>query len=204
MSNRNRVVKLEDACSDMFSMLPPTSLAADRRFSVVRGPLVQTPEMTMTSDGDTCTIVCTSEYADYIAAVDAHLSSLIAESSLDYFGKAISHEQVERRFAETIHGHRTPKHVVASDRCTCFTADLQPYLSPEADRQLPEVAVCKMIIRCDGVVFEERRCFAQWSVCQMRVVDEPVLKEEDGEAEEGGCEDDEDDDTITLSPAFLE
>lgn len=205
MGSRNRVVKLEDSCCDLYTMLPPTSLAADRRFSVVRGPLLQTPEMTMTSDGETCTILCTSEYADHIAALDAHFSSLIAENSLEYFGKSISHEQVERRFAESIHGHKTPKHIVGCDRCLCFAKDLQAYVPPPTEdptRRTPEVAVCKMILRCDGIVFEERRCFAQWSVCQMLVVEEPVLAADEACEENPG--DDEDDDSIIQSPAFLE
>lgn len=144
----------------------------DQLFARVRMPTIQTDIMAFATE-ETATnigVVCTDAYADLVSAIDDHLCSCISASSQAWFGKAISHDNVENMMQASLVGHRNPKHTLDATKCKCFVVgdgadSVNGCLSP---CDIPASGAGTLLVRCDGVLFNKTTCEMLWSVLQMK------------------------------------
>ena len=172
MSNVKKIQSI--AIDGEFTLSRPVELADKTRFSHVRGPLIQTPMLPLTTDGDKITVLCSEEYADAIHGIDEMVVDTVSSKSDEWFGKHLTVTDVESLLKSSIKGHRCPKHVlIKKEDSMCFNHTLEKCEFPTTQFN------GMMILQVKGLLIDEKRCEVQYVCHQVKLAEE--LPEDAGE-----------------------
>lgn len=185
------VKKITDVDVAEFEVGRPMRLNDNERWCACRGPLLQTPEMQLNTKDGLCTILCTEEYADVISQIEEHVIDQIATNSPVWFGRTLSHDDVESMAKSPIRGHRVPRHTVPCAGARAYSHDLE-------ERAAEDGAVsAQCILQIRGMLINETSCELQCQIHQMRLAAPPAAEEDEAADEQPEAE-------VTLdAPAFL-
>lgn len=144
----------------------PEQTSAKTRFSSIVFPLLQTSELTYRHEQDTMEVLCSSEHADQMSAIDDAICTLISEKSNEWFGQTINYDQIEKMFRPTLQGSKNPRQIFTADNFKVFDSNNKPTDSFMVSGR------GVFIVRLDGVRFEEKVCEAVWSVVQAKELED--------------------------------
>lgn len=155
-----------------YTFSKPYKMQDGTRFSACRGPLVQTCELPVTINNGMATILCSDNYAEYVAQVEEQAIDALATNSEKWFQKRLSHEDIEQLMKPSIKGHRCPKHILSAKAVKCYDHDLQP-----VDEMPATGTNCIAIIQVEGLKLDERRSEVCFAMQQLKLVEVPVEEE---------------------------
>lgn len=151
-----------------YTFSKPYSLQDGSRFSTCRGPYLQTCELPVTlSETGNATVICTDAYADVIAQIEEHAIDTLANNAQKWFGRELSHEDVEQLMKASIKGHRVPKHVLCAKSVKCYDHNVNLL---ENDTTGAANGTC--IIRVDGIKLEEKRAEVCFTLQQLKFAED--------------------------------
>ena len=152
-----------------YTFSKPYKMQDGTRFSACRGPLVQTCELPVTITNGVATLLCSDNYAEFVAQVEEQAIDILANNSEKWFQKKLDHEDIEQLMKPSIKGHRCPKHVIPAKAVKCYDYDLQPV------EELPTTSTnCIAIVQVEGVKLDERRSEVCFAVQQLKLVEVPA------------------------------
>lgn len=159
-----------------FTFGKPHLMQDGSRFSTCRGPYVQTGELLVTMNDGNATLLCSEAYADVVAQLEEHAIDSLATNSAKWFGKDLTHEEVEHLMKSSIKGHRVPKHVLPSKNVRCYDHSLQLV---ETAPTAPSHCVC--IVQIEGIKLDEKRAELCFKLQQMKYAEVPLEEPESAE-----------------------
>lgn len=162
------VVKQLDVDLHMLEMSTPSEKHTEDvaiRNSTITFPLIQVDEMPFVLEGEEISLICTDEYANFVASVEEHVAGIVAEKSLTWFGKVITFDQCEKMLRSGLDGHTNPKHSIPCANMRVFDHETKPC-------ECTSTGCAVLIIRIEGLTFYEKECELNWSVFQLKLSDD--------------------------------